>query len=361
MLYFIGTLGDGLSVLNVFRYITFRTAGAVVTALFFVFLFGPGMITSLRVRQGKGQPIREDGPQTHLLTKKGTPTMGGLMILSGVVSSTLLWANLSNGYVWVVLMVTVSFGAIGLYDDYLKVTRMSHKGFGGRQRLAIEAVIGAVACFLIAYMSEPSISTALLFPFIKGLAVDLGWFFVAFGAFVIVAAGNSVNLTDGLDGLAIVPVMVAAACFGLIAYLVGNQNFADYLFINFVPGTGELAVVCGALIGAGLGFLWFNAPPAQIFMGDTGSLALGGALGAIAVATKHEIVLAIVGGLFVLETVSVLIQVGWFKLTGKRVFLMAPIHHHFEHLGWTESQVVIRFWIISLVLALIGLSSLKLR
>jgi phospho-N-acetylmuramoyl-pentapeptide-transferase len=361
MLYFLGQLGDSIAAFNVFRYITFRTAGAVVTALFFVFLFGPNMISALRVRQGRGQPIREDGPQGHLLTKKGTPTMGGLMILAGVVSTILLWCNLNNGYVWVVLGVTVSFGAIGLYDDYLKVKRMSHNGFSGRQRLALEAVIAAIACYFISVLGDPSISTALLFPFVKGLALNLGWFFIIFGGFVIVAAGNSVNLTDGLDGLAIVPVMVAAASFGLIAYLVGTPNFADYLLINAVPGTAELAVVCGALIGAGLGFLWFNAPPAQIFMGDTGSLALGGGLGAIAVATKHEIVLAIIGGLFVLEAVSVIVQVASFKLTGKRVFKMAPIHHHFEMMGWTESQVVIRFWIISLVLALIGLSSLKLR
>lgn len=361
MLYFLGQLGDSLAAFNVFRYITFRTAGAVMTALFFVFLFGPGMIAALRIRQGRGQPIREDGPAGHLLTKKGTPTMGGLMILSAAVISILLWSNLSNGYVWVVLGVTVSFGAIGLYDDYLKVKRMSHNGFSGRQRLILEAIIGAIACYFISILGDPATSTSLFFPFVKGLALNLGWFFVLFGAFVVVAAGNSVNLTDGLDGLAIVPVMVAAACFGLIAYLVGSATFSDYLLINFVPGTAELSVVCGALIGAGLGFLWFNAPPAQIFMGDTGSLALGGALGTIAVATKHEIVLAIIGGLFVLEAVSVIVQVVSFKLTGKRVFKMAPIHHHFEMMGWTESQVVIRFWIISFVLALIGLSSLKLR
>ena len=361
MLYFLGQLGDTLSAFNVFRYITFRTAGAVITALFFVFMFGPGMIALLRLKQGKGQPIREDGPQTHLLTKKGTPTMGGLMILSGAVMSTLLWSNLANGYVWVVLFVTIGFGAIGFYDDFLKVKRMSHKGFGGKQRLALEALIGVIACVAISRLGAEPYATSLLFPFVKGLAIDLGWFFVLFGGFVIMAAGNSVNLTDGLDGLAIVPVMVAAACFALIAYLVGSINFSDYLLLNYVPGTGELSVGCGALIGAGLGFLWFNAPPAQIFMGDTGSLALGGALGSIAVATKHEIVLAIIGGLFVLETVSVIVQVASFRLTGKRVFRMAPIHHHFEHLGWTESQVVIRFWIISFVLALIGLSSLKLR
>ncbi|MBS3847798.1 phospho-N-acetylmuramoyl-pentapeptide-transferase [Devosia sp. J2-20] len=361
MLYFLGQLGDSLTAFNVFRYITFRTAGAVITALFFVFMFGPGMIALLRLKQGKGQPIREDGPAGHLLTKKGTPTMGGLMILSGAVFSTLLWANLGNGYVWVVLFVTLGFGAIGFYDDYLKVKRMSHQGFGSKQRLLLEALIACIAAFAISQLNSGVYGTALLFPFVKDLAFNLGYFYILFGGFVVVAAGNSVNLTDGLDGLAIVPVMVAAACFALIAYLVGSVNFSDYLLLNYVPGTGELSVVCGALIGAGLGFLWFNAPPAQIFMGDTGSLALGGALGSIAVATKHEIVLAIIGGLFVLETVSVIVQVVSFRLTGKRVFRMAPIHHHFEHLGWTESQVVIRFWIISFVLALIGLSTLKLR
>jgi phospho-N-acetylmuramoyl-pentapeptide-transferase len=362
MLYFLEQLGDGFGVFNVFRYITFRTGGAVMTSLFFVFLFGPGMIKMLAVRQGNGQPIREDGPKSHIIAKAGTPTMGGLMILSGVVASTLIWANLGNVYVWVVLFVTISFGAIGFYDDYLKVKGgVSKTRFGGKQRLVLESIVGLIAVTVISLMTEEPFSTSLFFPFVKDLSINLGYFFFIFGAFVIVAAGNSVNLTDGLDGLAIVPVMIAAACFGLIAYLVGNQPFSDYLLINFVPGTGELAVVAGALIGAGLGFLWFNAPPAQIFMGDTGSLALGGALGAIAVATKHEIVLAIIGGLFVLETVSVIVQVASYKLTGKRVFKMAPIHHHFEHLGWTESQIVIRFWIISFVLALIGLSSLKLR
>jgi len=361
MLYFLGTLAGDLSALNVFRYITFRTAGAIVTALFFVFLFGPSIIRALRIKQGKGPPIREDGPQSHLQSKKGTPIMGGLIILAGTVISTLLWANLSNGYIWMVLFVTILFGAIGFYDDYLKVTRMSHKGFGGRQRLLLEFIIAGVATYLVTMMDGTHFSHSLLFPFVKGFAINFGIFFLFVGAFVITAAGNSVNLTDGLDGLAIVPVMIAAGSFGLIAYLVGNQTFADYLLVDFVPGTGELSVICGALIGAGLGFLWFNAPPAQIFMGDTGSLALGGALGSIAVATKHEIVLAIIGGLFLLETVSVIVQVASFRLTGKRVFKMAPIHHHFEHIGWTESQVVIRFWIIAFVLALIGLSSLKLR
>jgi phospho-N-acetylmuramoyl-pentapeptide-transferase len=361
MLYWLADLSYLLSPLNVFRYITFRTGGATATAVLFVFWFGPAIISLLRLKQGKGQPIREDGPQSHLLTKRGTPTMGGLMIITGVLVSTLLWANLTNGYVWIVVLVTVGFGAIGFYDDYLKVTKQSHKGFSGRSRLAIEALIAGIACIAIAHVSTPALANKLAFPFSKELLFDIGWFFVVFGGFVIVGAGNAVNITDGLDGLAIVPVMIAAGTFGFIAYLAGNAVFAQYLQIHFVPGTGELAVICGALIGAGLGFLWFNAPPAQIFMGDTGSLALGGLLGTVAVATKHEFVLAIVGGLFVLEIMSVIIQVASFKLTGKRVFRMAPIHHHFEQKGWKEPQVVIRFWIISVVLALVGLSTLKLR
>jgi phospho-N-acetylmuramoyl-pentapeptide-transferase len=347
--------------LNVFRYITFRTGGAVATGALFVFLFGPWIIDHLRIRQGKGQPIRTDGPQSHLLTKKGTPTMGGLMILSGVVVGTVLWANLLNPYVWIVLAVTLGFGFVGFYDDYLKVTKQTSGGFGGRIRLTIEAVIALAACYALMRLGRGPSSTALAIPFFKDLALNLGWFFVIFGAFIIVGAGNAVNLTDGLDGLAIVPVMIATASFGLISYLVGNVDFAKYLQINYVAGTGELAVLCGALLGAGLGFLWFNAPPASIFMGDTGSLALGGMLGSIAVAVKHEIVLAVIGGLFVLEAVSVIVQVTSFKLTGKRIFKMAPIHHHFEKLGWTEPQIVIRFWIIAVMLALAGLSTLKLR
>ena len=346
---------------NVFRYITFRTGGAMVTGALFVFLFGPWIIDHLRLRQGKGQPIRTDGPQSHLVTKKGTPTMGGLMILSGLVVSTLLWANPLNPYVWIVLAVTLGFGFVGFYDDYLKVTKQSHSGFAGRIRLAIEAVIALAACYLLVRLGRDPFSTSLVIPFFKDIALNFGWFFIVFGAFIIVGAGNAVNLTDGLDGLAIVPVMIAAASFGMISYLAGNAVFSDYLQINYVAGTGELAVLCGAVLGAGLGFLWFNAPPASIFMGDTGSLALGGMLGSIAVAVKHEIVLAVIGGLFVLEAVSVIVQVVSFKLTGKRVFRMAPIHHHFEQLGWTEPQIVIRFWIISVMLALAGLSTLKLR
>ncbi len=346
---------------NVFRYITFRTGGALFTAGFFVFWFGPWMISLLRLRQGKGQPIREDGPQSHLLTKRGTPTMGGLMILAGLVVATLLWANPRNHYVWITLVVTLGFGAIGFYDDFLKVTKQSHKGFSGKSRLGLEAFIAVSACIAISLYATPGLANKLAVPVFKELTLNLGWFYVAFAGFVIVGAGNAVNITDGLDGLAIVPVMIAAGTFGFIAYLAGNAIFANYLQINFVPGSGELAVICGAMIGAGMGFLWFNAPPAQIFMGDTGSLALGGLLGTVAVATKHEIVLAIVGGLFVLEIMSVIIQVASFKLTGKRVFRMAPIHHHFEQKGWKEPQVVIRFWIIAAALALAGLATLKLR
>jgi phospho-N-acetylmuramoyl-pentapeptide-transferase len=353
-------LGIFRSFLNVFRYITFRTGGAMVTGALFVFLFGPWIIDNLRLRQGKGQPIRTDGPQSHLM-KKGTPTMGGLMILSGLLVSTLLWANPLNPYVWIVLAVTLGFGFVGFYDDYLKVTKQTHSGFAGRIRLLIEAAIALAATYALVRLGRDPFSTALVIPFFKDIVLNLGWFFVLFGAFIMVGAGNAVNLTDGLDGLAIVPVMIAAASFGMIAYLAGNAVFSDYLQINYVAGTGELAVLCGAVLGAGLGFLWFNAPPASIFMGDTGSLALGGMLGSIAVAVKHEIVLAVIGGLFVLEAVSVIVQVASFKMTGKRVFRMAPLHHHFEQKGWTEPQIVIRFWIISVMLALAGLSTLKLR
>ena len=366
MLIWLVELADKFQFFNLFRYITFRTGAAVVTSAMIVFLFGPAMISSLRVRQGRGQPIRADGPQTHF-KKAGTPTMGGLMILAGIVVSSLLWADLSSVYVVSTLLVTLGFGAIGFYDDYLKVTKQSDKGFSGRARLAIEFMIAAIAVYFMMRTAQSAGATgstfgsSLTFPFLKDFTLNLGYFFILFGGFVIVGAGNAVNLTDGLDGLAIVPVMIAAAAFGLIAYLAGNAVFANYLQIHFVPGTGELAVILGAVIGAGLGFLWFNAPPAAIFMGDTGSLALGGLIGTIAVATKHEIVMVIIGGLFVMETLSVIIQVFWFKRTGRRVFLMAPIHHHFEKKGWTESQVVIRFWIIAVILALVGLSTLKLR
>ena len=329
MLFWLTSFASEVPFLNLFRYITFRTGGALITSAFIVFLFGPRIIAWLRLRQGKGQPIRADGPQTHF-KKAGTPTMGGLMILTGIIGSTLLWGNLSNIYLWVVLLVMCGFGAIGFYDDYLKVTKQSDKGFSGKSRLGLEFIIAGIACYLIMMAGNQPFSSSLAIPFFKDFLYNMGWFFIPFGAFVIVGAGNAVNLTDGLDGLAIVPIMIAAGSFGVIAYLSGNAIFADYLQIHFVLGTGELAVILGAVIGGGLGFLWFNAPPAAIFMGDTGSLALGGLIGSVAVATKHEIVMAIIGGLFVMEAMSVIIQVGYFKLTGKRVFLMAPIHHHFE-------------------------------
>jgi phospho-N-acetylmuramoyl-pentapeptide-transferase len=361
MLYMLVSFSEQIGPLNVFRYITFRTGGAIMTALLFVFLFGPVIIDLLRLKQGKGQPIREDGPQTHL-AKKGTPTRGGLMILSGVTVSTLLWANLSNWYVWIVLFVTLSYGVIGFLDDYVKVSGGKSAGVPGKVRFLAEVVVAGLAAWMMMRLATGELSSSLTVPFFKHVVLPLGAaLFILLGIVVIAGAGNAVNLTDGLDGLAIVPVMIAASTFGLIAYLSGNVRFATYLQIHYVQGAGELAIICGALIGAGLGFLWFNAPPAMIFMGDTGSLALGGALGAIAVATKHEIVLAIVGGLFVLETLSVIIQVASFKLTGKRVFRMAPLHHHYEQKGWKESTVVVRFWIISVVLALIGLATLKLR
>lgn len=362
MFYELVALSDQFGIFNVFRYITFRSGGAIMTALLFLFLFGPSLIKRLRARQGRGQPIREDGPERHIVEKQGTPTMGGLMILAAVFVATLLWANLRNQYIWTVLFVTLSYGLIGFYDDYLKVFRNTTSGFSSRARLSLEIVVAAVACAVFMSFGKEPFSTSLAVPFFKDLLIDLGpVLFICFGALVISGAGNAVNLTDGLDGLAIVPVMVAASTFGLIAYLVGHVTFADYLQIHYVAGTSELLVFCGALVGAGLGFLWFNAPPAMIFMGDTGSLALGGALGAIAVAVKHELVLAIVGGLFVLEAVSVIAQVVSFKLTGKRVFRMAPLHHHYEQKGWAEPTIVVRFWIIAVVLALIGLSTLKLR
>jgi phospho-N-acetylmuramoyl-pentapeptide-transferase len=361
MLFWLTTLADEFPLFNVFRYITFRTGAATMIALLMVFLFGPALIRALRLKQGRGQPIRDDGPVSHIVGKQGTPTMGGLMILMGVTVATILCANLGNPYVWVVLFVTLSYGGIGLYDDYLKVTTRSTKGFPGRVRLGLEILVAAIASYAMIMLNDGALATSLTIPFFKNVLLNFGPFFILLACLVIVGAGNAVNLTDGLDGLAIGPVMVAAATFGAITYLVGNANFADYLQIHFIQGAGELTVICGALVGAGLGFLWFNAPPAQIFMGDTGSLALGGALGAIAVAIKHELVLAIVGGLFVLETVSVIVQVVSYKLTGKRVFRMAPLHHHFEQKGWKEPTVVIRFWIIAIVLAMFGLATLKLR
>jgi len=354
-------LATDFAPLNLFRYITFRTGGAVMTSLLVCLVCGPSVIRWLKAKQREGQPIRTDGPESHLLTKKGTPTMGGLIILLGLLAGTLLWADLTNKYVWAVIFVTAGFGLVGFADDYLKLTRRSHKGVPGRTKLIAECVVAAVATGWIMSLSRDPLTTSLAVPFFKDIVIQLGLVFLPFAVFVMVGASNAVNLTDGLDGLAIVPVMIAAACFALITYIVGNLVFANYLQIHYVAGSGELAVFCGALIGAGLGFLWFNAPPAMVFMGDTGSLSMGGALGAVAVIVKHEIVLAIVGGLFVLETFSVIVQVASFKLTGKRVFRMAPLHHHFEKKGWAEPTVVIRFWIIATVLALIGLATLKLR
>jgi phospho-N-acetylmuramoyl-pentapeptide-transferase len=355
MLYKIGEWFHFAGILNLIRYQSFRAGAALMTALLLGLLIGPRFIDMLRVRQGKGQPIRADGPQTHL-SKRGTPTMGGLMILISAMLSVILWMDLSNRFVWACLAVTVGFGAIGFMDDYDKVTKYSHKGVPGRVRLLLEFAVAGVAAWLIV----SQINTHLYVPFTDRY-IPLGPFYYAFAALVMVGAGNAVNLTDGLDGLAIMPVIIATATFALIAYLVGRVDYAHYLGIPHVPGAGELGIICAGIMGAGLAFLWFNAPPAAVFMGDTGSLALGGALGAIAVSAHHEIVLAIVGGLFVLEAASVIIQVFFFKRTGRRVFRMAPIHHHFEQLGWAESTVVIRFWIISIVLALIGLSTLKLR
>ena len=355
--YLLADYADQGGVFNLIRYLTFRTGGAVMTALLICFIVGPGFIRWLKTKQKKGQPIREDGPQSHIVAKAGTPTMGGFLILFALAFSTLLWGDLNNPYVWAVLIVSAGFGLIGFVDDYLKVTKASTAGVSGRLKLVFEwAIAGGVAYWLVSLNG-----TGLSIPFAKDFLLNLGLLYVPFAAFVIVGSSNAVNLTDGLDGLAIVPVIIAISAFGFIAYMAGNAVYSDYLGIELVRGAGELAVFAGAMIGAGLGFLWFNAPPAMVFMGDTGSLGLGGALGTMAVAVKHELVLAIIGGLFVLETVSVIVQVASFKLTGKRIFRMAPLHHHFEQKGWAEPTIVIRFWIIAVILALVGLATLKLR
>jgi phospho-N-acetylmuramoyl-pentapeptide-transferase len=355
-------LAEESAVFNLFRYLTFRSGGAIMTALAISFVMGPRTIRWLKKKQREGQPIRQDGPESHLITKQGTPTMGGVLILFALALSTLLWADLRNGYVWVVLFVTVGFGLIGFFDDFLKLTRRSSRGLPSRTKFLAQLLVGLLASVAIAYLTRSEIATAIAFPFVKNVLLELTvWGFVPWSVFVMTAWSNAVNLTDGLDGLAIVPTMFAAGCFAFIAYLVGNTVFAEYLQLHYVAGTGELAVFCGALVGASLGFLWFNAPPAMVFMGDTGSLSVGGALGAMSVITKHELVLVIIGGLFVLETVSVIVQVASFKMTGKRVFRMAPLHHHYEKKGWAEPTIVIRFWIIAAILALAGLATLKLR
>jgi phospho-N-acetylmuramoyl-pentapeptide-transferase len=349
-------------VFNLVRYLTFRSAAACLTALVVSFVMGPRVIRWLKSVQRGGQPIRLDGPERHLVEKKGTPTMGGVLILLAMTASTLLWADLRNGYVWAVLLLTLGYGAIGFADDYLKLSRRNTKGVSARGKLVCQLVMGlACAAVISLLLTRDPLGTSLTVPIFKEVLIPLGYAFPLFGMLVILGASNAVNLTDGLDGLAIVPTIIAGTVFALIAYLVGNRVFADYLQIHPVPGAGELGVFLASMVGAGMGFLWFNAPPAAVFMGDTGSLALGGALGAVAVAVKHEIVLAIVGGLFVLETVSVIVQVFWFKRTGRRVFLMAPLHHHFEKKGWAEPTIVIRFWIISMILALAGLATLKIR
>ncbi len=361
MLYnLLSPFADDIQIFNLFRYLTFRTGGAIITALLISFLIGPKIIKWLKSKQKEGQPIRKNGPETHF-KKAGTPTMGGLMILFSVSLSTLLWADLSNAFVWYALAVMIGFGLIGFADDYAKLTRRSTDGVSAKVRLTAQIVIAALVTIGVNQVLPADINSHVALPFFKDFLIDIGWFFGVWALIVVIGSANAVNLTDGLDGLAIVPIAIACACFGIISYLVGNAVFSEYLHVPYVVGTGELAIICGAVVGAAMGFLWFNAPPAQVFMGDTGSLAMGGLLGMIAIITKHEIVLAIIGGLFVVEALSVIIQVGSFKLTGKRVFRMAPIHHHFEKKGWSEPTIVIRFWIIAMVLALIGLATLKLR
>jgi phospho-N-acetylmuramoyl-pentapeptide-transferase len=353
-------LVEYLTLLNIFKYITFRSGAAALTALFISLIYGERAINWLRNKQGKGQPIREDGPESHF-KKVGTPTMGGVLILLSTLIATFLWADLHNYYIWIAIAVTYIYGALGLCDDWLKIKHKNSRGVRGKVKLLVQLTTGTIAGAMVMVLSEPTLGGQIAFPFFKTLLLDIGWIFPFFAAIVITGASNAVNLTDGLDGLASVPIIIAACCFALISYLVGNTIFAHYLQIHYIADSGELAVFCAAIAGAVLGFLWFNAQPAQIFMGDVGSLALGGAIGIVSVITKHELVLAIIGGLFVIEAVSVIMQVASFKLTGKRIFKMAPIHHHFEKIGWSESKIVIRFWIIAVIFAMLGLSTLKLR
>jgi len=349
------------SFLNIFSYITFRTGASILTGLFFSLIFGNLIINKLSNIQPSGQPIRDDGPESHLIAKKGTPTMGGLLIILSVLVSTIIWADLQNIFIWISILTIIVFGSIGFADDYKKIKSNTSNGISSKIRILFQIIFSLLITYLILMNLDSSIGKSMTFPFFKNLIIDFGIIYFFISIFIIIGSANAVNLTDGLDGLAIVPVMIVAISFAFIAYVSGNIVFSKYLLIQYIPGTGELAVFCGSLIGAALGFLWFNAPPAKVFMGDTGSLALGGSVGAIAIMCKHEILLAIIGGLFVLETLSVVIQVSFFKFTGKRVFLMAPLHHHFEKKGWPESTIVIRFWIISIVLALIGLATLRIR
>lgn len=346
---------------NLLQYITFRTGAAIITALLISLIMGPKVIRMLRRKQPQGQPIRDDGPESHIVAKAGTPTMGGSLILLALFVSTILWADMTNPYIWIILFVTLSFGGLGFIDDYLKLTKGNSKGLSGRFKLMIQLCLSMIAVLFIMQLQPQHISSGVTIPFVKEFVLDLGYFFIPFALCVIIGTSNAVNLTDGLDGLAIFPAIIAAGCFAIFSYFAGHYVFSKYLQIEFISGTGELAVYCGALIGSGLGFLWYNAPPASVFMGDTGSLSLGGAIGSMSVMTKQELVLPIIGGIFVVETASVILQVASFKLTGKRIFRMAPLHHHFEHRGWSESTIVIRFWIIAVVLALIGLSTLKIR
>ncbi len=354
-------LSGDFPLFNVLRYITFRSMGATLTALLLCFIFGPMVIRFLKSKQKEGQPIRHNGPESHLLTKTGTPTMGGSLILGSILISTFLWGNFSDPYVWIIMLVIIGFGLIGGIDDYMKLKNKNTDGLSAKKRIFAQVLISGAATYAVTTLAPDSHAADLSIPFFKNIFLNLGWFFIPFGMAVIIGSANAVNLTDGLDGLAIVPVMITALCFAIISYVVGHVVFSEYLQIPYVSGAGEIAVICGSMIGASLGFLWFNAPPAQVFMGDTGSLPLGAAFGTIAIITKHELVLVIIGGLFVMETVSVILQVLFFKMTGRRIFLMAPIHHHFEKKGWAEETIVIRFWIISIILALIGMTSLKLR
>ncbi|MFN7038987.1 MAG: phospho-N-acetylmuramoyl-pentapeptide-transferase [Alphaproteobacteria bacterium] len=355
-------LSHQIQLFNIFKYITFRSGAAMFTSLLLSFLLGNYIINILKKLQVNGQPIREDGPESHIVTKVGTPTMGGILILIASGISTIIWANITNIYIWIVLFVTFGFGLLGFADDYCKIRKKNSKGVSGKVKLLVQFSISVIACILVQNYAQPNMKYQLAVPFFKNILLNLSWFYILFTMVVIVGASNAVNLTDGLDGLAIVPIIIVAGCFALISYLIGNSLFANYLQIHHIIGVGELSIFCSSVIGAGLGFLWFNAPPAKVFMGDTGSLALGGAIGTISVITKHEIVLAIIGGLFVIEALSVIIQVYYFKFTkGKRFFKMAPLHHHFEKIGWSEPTIVIRFWIIAVIFALIGLSTLKLR